>query len=358
VERLGDHLIGKVRGARENTYTAGVICSKVARYAERIHHPDRLTTPLRRVGEKGARESFVPVSWDDALDITAESLLKAEQRNGSGTVWPYYYAGTMGLVMRDGINRLRHVKRYSGQYSTICVTLAWNGFIAGTGRLAGADPREMAKSDLVVIWGTNAAATQVNVMTHALSARRERGAKIVCIDVYRQATAKQADLLVCVRPGTDGALACALMHVLFRDGHADREYLERYTDCPADLESHLATRTPEWASAITGVPTETIETLARMIGATPRTFFRLGYGFSRQRNGAVNMHAASALRRCRARGSTRVAAPSTTTARSITGIGRSSKGSTCGTRASGCSINRGSDRCAPATGAPSATDRR
>jgi len=88
VERLGDHLIGKVRGARENTYTAGVICSKVARYAERIHHPDRLTTPLRRVGEKGARESFVPVSWDDALDITAESLLKAEQRHGSETVWP------------------------------------------------------------------------------------------------------------------------------------------------------------------------------------------------------------------------------------------------------------------------------
>ena len=111
VERLGDRLIGKVRGARENTYTAGVICSKVARYAERIHHPDRLTTPLRRVGDKGSRESFAPVSWDDALDITAESLLKAEQRHGSQTVWPYYYAGTMGLVMRDGINRLRHVKR-------------------------------------------------------------------------------------------------------------------------------------------------------------------------------------------------------------------------------------------------------
>ena len=179
VERLGDRLIGKVRGARENTYTAGVICSKVARYAERIHHPDRLTTPLRRTGEKGSADSFVPVAWDDALDIVAESLLKAEQRHGSEAVWPYYYAGTMGLVMRDGIHRLRHVKRYSGQHSTICVTLAWNGFIAGTGRLAGADPREMAKSDLVIIWGTNAASTQVNVMTHALEARRRRGAPVV-----------------------------------------------------------------------------------------------------------------------------------------------------------------------------------
>ena len=295
VERLGDRLIGKVRGARENSYTAGVVCSKVARYAERIHHPDRLTTPLRRVGDKGSRESFVPVSWNDALDIVAESLLKAEQRHGSETVWPYYYAGTMGLVMRDGINRLRHVKRYSGQYNTVCVTLAWNGFIAGTGRLAGADPREMAKSDLVVIWGTNAAATQVNVMTHALEARRRRDAPIVVVDTYRNATAKQADLFVCVRPGTDGALACAVMHVLFRDGHANREYLARYTDCPGDLERHLADRTPQWAERITGVPVDTIETLARMIGTTPRTYLRLGYGFCRQRNGAVNMHAALSI---------------------------------------------------------------
>ena len=295
VERLGDRLIGKVRGARENSYTAGVVCSKVARYAERIHHPDRLTTPLRRTGDKGARDSFVPVSWDDALDITAQALAKAEQRDGPEAVWPYYYAGTMGLVMRDGINRLRHVKRYSGQYNTVCVTLAWNGFIAGTGKLSGSDPREMAKSDLVVIWGTNAASTQVNVMTHALEARRRRGAKIVVIDTYRNTTAKQADLFVCVRPGTDGALACAVMHVLFRDGHANRAYLERYTDCPGELESHLADRSPQWAERITGVSVDTIEILARMIGSTPRTYLRLGYGFARQRNGAVNMHAALSI---------------------------------------------------------------
>ena len=288
IERLDPYRIGRVRGAAANDYTAGVVCSKVARYAERAHHPDRLTRPLRRT----ARGGFAPIRWDEALDEVADAFRRATGRYGSETVWPYYYAGTMGLVQRDGINRLRHAMRYSGQHSTICTTLAWNGFVAGTGRLAGADPREMAKSDLVIIWGTNAASTQVNVMTHALRARRERGAKIVCIDVYRQATAKQADLLVCLRPGTDGALACALMHVLFRDGYADREYLARYTDCPADLEAHLRGRTPEWASAITGVPADTIETLAKMIGATPRTFFRLGYGFSRQRNGAVNMHAA------------------------------------------------------------------
>ena len=294
VEKLDDHNIGRIRGAEDQLYTAGVICAKVARYAERVHHPDRLTQPLRRVGEKGAG-GFQPISWDDALDEVAEAFTKAEQRYGSETVWPYYYAGTMGLLMRDGINRLRHAKKYSGEHATICVTLAWNGFMAGTGKLAGPDPREMARSDLVVIWGTNPVNTQINVMTHVTRARKERGAKIVHIDTYRNSTAQQADMHICVRPGTDGALACAVMHVLFRDGHADWPYLEQYADCPHELEAHLKSRTPEWASAITGVPVDEIETFARMIGSTKRSYFRLGYGFTRSRNGAHNMHAASCI---------------------------------------------------------------
>ena len=149
--------------------------------------------------------------------------------------------------MRDGINRLRHVKKYSGFHSTICVNPAWTGFIAGTGKLAGPDPREMARSDLVVIWGTNPVNTQVNVMTHAMRARKERGAKIVAVDIYQNGTMQQADLAVLVRPGTDGALACAVMHCLFRDGFADRDYLEKYTDAPRELEEHVRTRSPEWA---------------------------------------------------------------------------------------------------------------
>ena len=120
VEIVDGSTIGRVRGAADNDYTSGVICAKVARYAERVHHKDRLLTPLRRKGRKGSGE-FVPISWDDALDVTAEALLRAEQRHGAQSVWPYYYAGTMGLVMRDGINRLRHAKKYSGFHSTICV---------------------------------------------------------------------------------------------------------------------------------------------------------------------------------------------------------------------------------------------
>jgi anaerobic selenocysteine-containing dehydrogenase len=294
VELIDARTIGRVHGSKDNDYTAGVICAKVARYAEREHHKDRLMHPLRRKGAKGSGE-FERISWDDALDLVAEKLLDAERKYGAESVWPYYYAGTMGLVMRDGINRLRHAKKYSGFHSTICVNPAWTGFAAGVGKVAGADPREMAKSDLVVIWGTNAVNTQVNVITHAVRARKERNAKIVAVDVYMNGTMEQADLPVLVKPSTDGALACAVMHCLFRDGKADWVYLEKYTDAPREVEAHMRTRTPQWASAITGTPVDTIEEFARLVGETKRAFFRLGYGFARSRNGAANMHAASCI---------------------------------------------------------------
>src|SRR6186997_2636205 len=294
VEVLDGRSIGRVRGAEDNLYTAGVICAKVARYAERIHHPDRLLHPLVRKGPKGSGQ-FSAVSWDDALDLVAERFLAAEAKHGSEAVWPYYYAGTMGLIMRDGINRLRHAKNYSGFHSTICVNASYTGFAAGTGRIGGPDPREMAQSDVVVIWGTNPVNTQINVMTHATRSRRERGAKIVAVDIYMNGTMEQADLPVLVKPGTDGALACAVMHCLFRDGKADWDYLNRYTDAPRELEAHLRARDPAWASAITGAPVETIEAFAGLIGERKRAYFRLGFGFSRSRNGAVNMHAASCI---------------------------------------------------------------
>src|SRR5450631_3987001 len=294
VELIDGRTIGRVHGSKDNDYTAGVICAKVARYAEREHHANRLLQPMRRKGAKGSGE-FSPISWDDALDLVAENLRKAEQAHGAESVWPYYYAGTMGLVMRDGINRLRHAKKYSGFYETICNNPAYCGFAAGTGKVAGSDPREMAKSDLVVIWGSNAVNTQVNVMTHAVRARKERGAKIAAVDIYMNGTMAQADLPVLVKPGTDAALACAVMHCLFRDGYADWDYLNKYTDAPRELQAHLATRDPAWASAITGTPVETIEQFAKLIGERKRTYFRLGYGFSRSRNGAASMHAASCI---------------------------------------------------------------
>jgi len=291
VEVIDGRSIGRVRGSKIQTYTAGVVCAKVARYAERIHHPERLLYPMRRTGPKGSGQ-FARISWEEALDEVAARFDAAERDFGAQSVWPYYYAGTMGLVMRDGINRLSHVKKYSRFYSTICANIARVGFSIGTGKIAGVDPREMGVSDLVVIWGTNPVNTQVNVMTHAARARKERGAKIAAVDVYNNETMKQADIRILLRPGTDAAFACGVMHVLFREGLADRAYMDRYTDCPNELEAHLKTRTPQWASAISGVPVEEIEAFARLVGQTQRTFFRLGYGFTRSRNGAAQMHAA------------------------------------------------------------------
>lgn len=294
IEIRADGRIGRVRGAEANSYTAGVVCAKVARYAERLYHPDRLIHPYRRSGAKGAG-SWQQVSWTDALDEIAEAFIKAEARNGTEAIWPYYYAGTMGWVQRDSIDRLRHAKKYSGFFDSICVNPAWTGYMMGTGALRGPDPREMAKSDCVVIWGTNAVATQVNVMTHAIRARKERGAKIVVVDIYDNPTMKQADMKLILKPGSDAALAGAAMHIAFRDGYADRDYMARYADDPEGLEVHLQTKTPEWAAEITGLSVEEIEAFGRLVGTTKKSYFRLGYGFSRSRNGAVSMHAALSL---------------------------------------------------------------
>jgi len=294
VERLSPTRIGRVQGARGHPYTDGVICAKVARYAQRVHHPDRLTTPLRRVGEKGGG-GFRPISWEAALDEVAEGLTRAEQRYGAEAVWPYFYAGTMGHVQRDGIERLRHVKGYSRQWSTICTMLAESGWFAGVGAKKGVDAREIRKADLVVVWGGNPVNTQVNVMTLIAKARKARGAKLVVIDPYRTGTAEQADLHLAVKPGTDGALAAAVVHVLLRDGLADRDYLARHTDWDREIEAHFAATTPDWAAAITGLPAADIESFARLYGSTKRSFIRVGYGFSRSRNGAANVHAVSCL---------------------------------------------------------------
>ncbi len=291
---VNDSRITTVRGAEANNYTAGVICAKVSRYAERQHHPDRLTTPLLRTGPKGSGQ-FRPIGWDEALDRTATQFTALAAEHGPETIWPYYFAGTMGHVQRDGINRLRHVMKYSRQKMTICSMASDAGWKAGVGRITGPDPREMAVSDLIVMWGGNPVATQVNVMTHISRARKQRGAKLIVVDPYRTGTAAVADTHLALRPGTDAALACAVMHCAFRDGYADRAYMAQYADVPEELEAHLRTRTPEWAADITGLTVAEIEAFALAYNSTERAYIRFGYGFSRARNGSQMLHAATCL---------------------------------------------------------------
>ena len=294
VEVLDARTIGRVRGSQRNAYTGGVICEKVARYAERVHHPDRLTAPLLRDGPKGSRQ-WKTISWNEALDRVADAFVEKAARHGSESVWPYFYAGTMGLVQRDGINRLRHAMKYSRWYSTICTALSDTGWIAGVGSKRGGDLREAAAhADLLIIWGGNPVNTQINVMQHAMAAKK-RGATLVVVDPYRTGTAEKADLHVAPRPGTDGALACAMMHVLFAEGFADWDYLRQYTDAPDALAAHVATRTPQWAARITGLSAEAITGFARLYGRSKASYIRAHHGFSRSRNGAANMHAVTCL---------------------------------------------------------------
>jgi anaerobic selenocysteine-containing dehydrogenase len=293
VEVGQDGRVGRLHGGKM-PYTEGILCAKVARYAERIHHPDRITQPLRRVGDKGSGR-FAPISWDEAVDEIAHRFRLAADAHGPEAVWPYVYGGSMGLVQMGAANRLRREMGYSRQGLTICAAIASAGWMAGVGAKRSVDSREMAKSELIVIWGANPAATQVHLMGLMARARKSHGAKVVVVDPYRTPTAEKADLHLMLRPGTDAALACAVMHVLFRDDLIDAPYVARMGDGTEALRAHVATRGPAWAAEITGLEAATIETFARQYGTTKRSLIRLGYGMSRSRNGAVSLHAVSCL---------------------------------------------------------------
>ena len=294
VEVLPGGKVGRFRGAADHPYTRGVLCTKVARYADRVHAENRLMYPMRRTGPKGSGQ-FERITWDEAMGEITSRFAKIMADHGPEAIWPYYYAGTMGWVQRDSINGLRRHFGFSEQKGTFCVTLVKAGWQAGTGAEIGRDPQSMLQSDLIVIWGANSIATNIHAFALASEARKKRGTKIVVIDPYKSPTAEQADLHLAVLPGSDAALALAVMHIAFRDGLADREYLERHTDFPEGLEAHVAARGPEWASNLTGLSIEAIEDFAKLYLTTKRAYLQMGYGVSRGRNGAASVHAVSCL---------------------------------------------------------------
>ncbi len=287
-------VLQKVKGNTNQEYTAGTICSKVARYRDRVYHPDRLTHPLKRTGVKGSGQ-FERITWEQALDEISTRFQSTISKHGPETVWPYNYAGTMGVLQRGILDAFRHGGGYSGQDGTICSRIGGTGWKAGVGKSLGVDPREIDNTDLLVLWGTNATATQINVMTHYNRARAKNGAKLVVIDPYFNETAKSADVYLPIKPGMDGALACAVMHILIKENLADRAFLKAHTDFDNELEEHLQSKTPEWAASITGVSVEQIREFAFMYGHAPTAYIRLGIGLSRQRNGAVAVHAIACL---------------------------------------------------------------
>ena len=197
--------------------------------------------PGRR--ERRGHRSTEEITWDEALDEIAAKF-EAIKLNSVVAIGPNHFAGTMGWVMRDGLDRFRHAYGTSRQHSTICTTLPDSGWNAGHGVKHGNDPREIAESDLIIVWGGNPVSTQVNLMTHISRAKKDRNAKLVVVDVYETPTVKAADHAYLIRPGTDGALATALMHIMFRDGYADRAYMAEFADAPDELKRMCAINHP------------------------------------------------------------------------------------------------------------------
>jgi anaerobic selenocysteine-containing dehydrogenase len=282
-----------VTGNPEHPFTRGVICGKVREYAERVHSPLRVLTPLRRVGPKGAGE-FAPISWDDAIDTIAARWRAIIASDGGEAILPFSYAGTMGQVQYFAGHPLFHALGASRLERSICTSTAYAGWRATVGAVTGNDSEQMVGTELVILWGVNASYSTINVMTLVKEARA-RGAYVVAIDPYRTPTAQQADEHLMVRPGTDAALALAIMHVLVAEDLIDRDYIARATLGFERLIEHLKSYAPAAVAPIVGLDADMIVRLARRYGRTPRTFIRIGIGISRHDNGAMTCRTLACL---------------------------------------------------------------
>ncbi len=290
---IEDGRITDVVGDPRHPFTQGVICGKVHDYAERVYAPTRVLTPLRRVGAKGEGR-FEPMTWDAAIEEIAHQWRRTIAQWGAEAILPFSYGGTLGLLQYWAGHPLFYALGASRLDRTICITTAYAGWRATLGAVTGNDSEQMVNSDLVVLWGINASYTHINAMTLVKRARR-RGAFIVCIDPYRTQTAKAADLHLMPRPGTDGALALGMMHVLISEGLVDDDYIHRATLGFTALAEHVKQYDPERVSRITGLPADAIVAFARRYGATKATFIRVGIGLSRHDNGGMTCRTIACL---------------------------------------------------------------
>jgi len=273
-------------GDGEQPLTRGGLCTKVDRYLDRTYHPDRLKTPLRRSGPKGSGR-FEPISWDQAIAEVAQGLERVMAEHGAEAVLQYSYAGTMGLLQGEGMDqRLWNALGVSRLARTICAEAGAHGYRYTNGKTIGMDPLDFEHADLVLLWGTNTLTSNLHLWPVILRAKK-RGAQVIVIDPAQTRTARAADRWIPIVPGTDAALALALMHVLVRDGHCDLDYLERAAVGFDALRVRVAAWTPERAAAITGVPPAEIERLASVYATAKTPAIRINYGLQRHRGGGM-----------------------------------------------------------------------
>lgn len=275
-----------VAGDPEHAFTRGTLCPKMAHYERTVHSPKRIMTPLRRIGQKGEGR-FSPIGWDEAIEEIARRWHGIIKEYGAEAILPYSYAGTMGTIGYSAGHALFYALGATSLDRTICAPAKSRGYRDVMGATLPTAPQEAQHSDMIVLWSISMLATDIH-FRHDIEMARKRGAKVYCIDTYRTKTADYADAFLCPRPGTDGALALAILHVLVRDGLADRAFLKEYVQGADELEQKVLPHyTPEAAAAITGVPAADIRAFAHAYGSARAPFIRLGSGQSRYVNGAM-----------------------------------------------------------------------
>ena len=278
----------KVSGDPEHPFTRGTLCVKMNQYQETAHSPLRLTRPLLRTGVKGSGE-FRPISWQEAIDRITERWQMIIDHYGSEAILPYSYAGTMGLIQRNAGHPFFHRLGASRLGRTICSPAKEAGWKVVMGETPAPHPDEVAESDLVILWGINAVATNIHFL-HGVNRAKQKGATVWLIDTYQTPTSTAADQTYIVRPGSDGSLALGLMYLLVRDDLIDHDFLTAHVQGFEELkEKILPDFPPEKVSRLTGLSEETLESMAKSYGRAKNPFIRLGAGLSRYGNGAMTI---------------------------------------------------------------------
>jgi len=284
----------RIQGDPDHPVTQGFLCAKVNRYLERTYHPERLEHPLRRVGPKGSGK-FERVSWEEAIADISARLRDVIAKHGAESVLPYSYAGTMGFLQGESMDRrFFHKLGASKLDRTICSTAGAAGMKMSVGGSIGADAESLPDSDLVLLWGTNTLTANPHLWPFVLKAR-ERGAPVICIDPIRTRTAEQCDEWIPIRPGTDAALALGMMHVVFAENLQDDDYIAKHTIGIAPLRERAAEWTPERTSTTTGISAATIVSLAQRYGRAKAAFVRINYGLQRHAGGGMAVRTIACL---------------------------------------------------------------
>lgn len=289
-----DQEVKKVQGDPDHPYTRGAVCGKMAHYEKTIHSPKRLKTPLLRIGPKGTGQ-FREATWEEALSVIQQKWQKVIEQEGAEAILPYSYAGTMGFVQNLAGHAFFHKLGASQLLRTICSPAKDAGWKAVMGDTPAMTPEEAAYSDYIIIWGMNPVATNLHFLRD-LQKARQNGAKVILIETYRTKAAAYCDEVILVKPGSDGALALGMMHLLVEQGLFDKKFIEeKVLGFAGFRDSVLPDYTPSKVSALTGVPVEVLTKLASDYGQAEASYIHVGSGLSRYGNGAMTIRSIVAL---------------------------------------------------------------